>query len=103
MTHSKRRARGPSRRRDKAAEARASATQAAQRRAESRKITVETYHRRRVLGWSLVALAIAIGVQHLLSHLGFFHVISPGWDDLLVGYPMAALLGIAGSIVLSKA
>jgi hypothetical protein len=56
-----------------------------------------------MIGWTLVGFGVAIGVQHLLSHLGFFHVISPGWDDLLVGYPMAALLGITGSIVLSKA
>jgi hypothetical protein len=103
MARSRRRGRGPSRRRDKAAEARATATQASQRRAEGGKITVEAYRRRRVIGWTLVGFGVAIGLQHLLSHLGFFHVISPGWDDLLVGYPMAALLGITGSIVLSKA
>ena len=103
MARSKRGGRGPSKRRNKPAEARAAATQASQRKAEGGKITVEAYRRRRVLGWTLVGLAVAIGVQHLMSHLGFFHVISPGWDDLAVGYPMAALLGITGSIVLSKA
>jgi hypothetical protein len=103
MARSRRGGRGPSQRRDKAAEARAAATQASQRRSEREKITPTAYRRRRFVGWSLVGLGVAIGVQHLFSHLGFFHVISPGWDDLVVGYPMAALLGITGQIVLSKA
>jgi hypothetical protein len=34
--------------------------------------------------------------------MGFYHVISAGWDDLLVGYPIAAALGIAGAVVLSR-
>jgi hypothetical protein len=35
--------------------------------------------------------------------MGFFQVISAGMDDLVVGYPIAAALGIADSVVLSKA
>lgn len=66
-------------------------------------MTLAQYRRRRAAGWALVALGVAIGVQHWLAHLGLFHVISPGWDDLVVGYPMAALLVIVGSIVLTKA
>ncbi len=77
-------------------------TQAAQRRAEATKLTPAAYQRRRVLGWSLVALGVVVGLQHLVAHLGFFNVISPGVDDLVVGYPLAGLLGIAGAIVLSK-
>jgi hypothetical protein len=30
-------------------------------------------------------------------------VISAGWYDLLVGYPIAAALGIAGSVIFPKA
>jgi hypothetical protein len=97
------RARGPSRRRDKTGDARAAATQASQRRAERGKITPTAYRRRRIVGWSLVGLGVAIGVQHLFSHMGFFQVISAGMDDLVVGYPIAAALGIADSVVLSKA
>ena len=93
----------PRKRRDAAAEGRARQTQAAQHRAETKKVSVEQYRRRRVLGWTLVALGVVTGVQHLLSHWGLFNVISRGWDDLAVGYPMAALLGVAGAIVLSKA
>jgi len=54
------------------------------------------------LGWALVSLGVAVGVQHLLAHWGLFTVISRGWDDLAVGYPMAGLLAIAGTIVLSR-
>ena len=104
MSRSRRRGgRGPSRRRDKTGDARAAATQASQRRAERGKITPTAYRRRRIVGWSLVGLGVAIGIQHLISHMGSFQVISAGWDDLLVGYPIAAALGIAGSVVLSKA
>lgn len=90
------------RRRDKGAEARARATQAAQREAESRKLTLAAYRKRRVFGWTLVGLGAVVFVQHLISHMGVFNLISPGWDDLVVGYPMAGLLGLAGAIVLTK-
>jgi hypothetical protein len=91
-----------SRRREKAKQARARETQAAQREAEAKKISPAAYTRRRFLGWGLVALAVVVFVQHLMTHLGFFHVISPGWDDLVVGYPMALLLGVGGAIILSR-
>lgn len=94
------RAGGP--RRDKAAEARARETQASQQKSETRQITLAQYRRRRVLGWTLVGLGIAVFVQHLISHLGFFTLISPGWDDLVAGYPLAGLLGIGGVILLTK-
>jgi hypothetical protein len=104
MPPSRQRSKGSARvkRRDKAAEARARETRAAQREAEERKMTLGAYRRRRVLRWSLVTLGVIVGVQHFLSHLGFFSLISPGVDDIVAGYPLAALLGIAGVIVLSK-
>lgn len=90
------------RRRDKASQARARETQASQRQAETTKLTLAQYRRRRVLGWGLVGLGGVVFVQHLLSHMGFFTLISRGWDDLVAGYPLAAVLGIAGAILLSK-
>ncbi len=60
------------------------------------------YLRRRILGWILVALGVIVGVQHLGHHLGFYTLISEGWDDLVAGYPLALLLGVAGAIVLSR-
>ena len=60
------------------------------------------YRRRRFLGWALVSLGIAVVAQHLPSHWGPFTVISRGWDELAVGYLMAGLLAIAGTIVLSR-
>ena len=93
----------PTKRRNKHGEARARETQAAQKRAEVRQISPEAYRRRRAFGWSLVVLGAVVGVQHLLSHMGFFTIISRGWDDLVAGYPLAVLLAIGGAIVLSKA
>jgi hypothetical protein len=88
--------------RDKAREARARETQAAQARAESRKLSPAAYKRRRVIGWTLVALGVIVFVQHLISHAGFFTLISPGWDDLVAGYPLAGLLGLGGVLLLSR-
>lgn len=98
----RRRARPGSRRRNKTRESRARETQAAQREAEGKKISPEAYRRKRILGWVLVALGVIVGGQHLGHHLGFYTLISDGWDDIVAGYPLALLLGVAGAIVLSK-
>ncbi|MFN8233182.1 MAG: hypothetical protein U0V56_06840 [Actinomycetota bacterium] len=79
-------------------------TQAAQRKAEERKkLTLGQYRFRRGLGWTLVALAIAVGISHWLAHIGVWRFASPAMMDLTAGYPLAAALAIGGSIVLSKA
>ena len=67
-----------------------------------RKLTPAQYERRRRLGWGLVALGVVVFSQHLFSHMGFFTVVSSGWDDLLIGYPVAVLLGAGGAVLLSK-
>lgn len=101
MPQSKQRRRGgvQAKRRDKTGQAR---VRVAQRQAEAKKLTPAAYRRRRILGWTLVALGVVVGVQHFISHLGVFSLISPGVDDVVAGYPLAGLLGIAGAIVLSK-
>ncbi len=57
----------------------------------------------RTAGWSLVAAGVLIGVSHWFAHLGTWSFASSGVMDLVAGYPMAGLLGVAGAIVLSKA
>ncbi len=62
---------------------------------------LSNWSRRRVLSWSLFALAGLVAVQHLVAHAGFRPIpISMGWQDLLIGYPMAIVLAIAGGIAL---
>ena len=68
----------------------------------SRKLTPAQYQRRRSLGWALILLGVVVFGQHLFSHMGFFTVITSGWDDLLIGYPTAALLVFGGAVLLSK-
>jgi hypothetical protein len=58
--------------------------------------------RERMLGWSLVGVAVVVGVSHLLTHVGVWGFASQGVMDLVAGYPMAALLGITGAIVLGR-
>jgi hypothetical protein len=101
MPKSKGRRTGGSRDR-KVRKARAIETQAAQRKAERRKLTPRQYAVRRAIGWTLVGLGVAVFVQHLVSHAGFFTLVSPGVDDVVAGYPLAAVLGIGGVVVLSR-
>ena len=55
---------------------------------------------RRLATWALFSLAVIVVVQHLVAHAGFRPLpIGMGWQDLLAGYPMAALLAICGAIV----
>lgn len=89
------------RKRRKTRQREARETQVAQQKAEKKKITPEQYMMRRVFGWGLVALALAVGVSHWLAHFGVLYEDTGLWD-LTIGYPMAGLLGVTGAIVLSK-
>jgi hypothetical protein len=71
------------------------------KRAE-KKLSPRRYALRRALGWSLVGLAVVMGVVHLMTHLDVWDFAQQGVEDLLFGYPMAAALGIAGAVVLSR-
>jgi hypothetical protein len=55
------------------------------------------------VGWALVSLAVLVAVVDLLAHLGLRPLpLTVGWQDLLVGYLMAALLAIVGFVYLSQ-
>jgi hypothetical protein len=88
-------------RRRKVQQERARETQLAQKAAEVKKLTYRQYVLRRAMGWSLVGLAVAVGASHWLAHLGLLYEDRAVWD-LTIGYPTAALLGIAGAVVLSR-
>lgn len=50
---------------------------------------------RPVVYGTLFVLAILIVVQHLFAHAGFRPLpLSMGWQDILVGYPTAAVVAI---------
>jgi len=56
---------------------------------------------RRIAAWSLFGLAVVIGVVHVLAHSGLQPIpVTMGWQDILIGYPTAALLALAGLFVL---
>lgn len=62
---------------------------------------LSSWSRRRILSWSLFGLAGLVVVQHLIAHGGFQPLpMSMGWQDLIVGYPMAIFLAIMGGITL---
>lgn len=85
-------------------ERRARQTQAAQKAAtQHKKLTLAQYRLRRTAGWSLVAVALFVGTFHWTTHLGMWNIAAQGAQDLYFGYPLAAVLGVAGAMVLSKA
>jgi hypothetical protein len=53
--------------------------------------------RRRIFGWVLVAVGTVMAVVHMVTHLGRLNIV--GYQDLLLGYPMAAMLILAGFMV----
>jgi len=88
--------------RDRRRQARARETQTAQQRAKARQISPKAYRVRRATGWGLIGLALVVAVSHWLTHVGAWDFARQGIEDLVAGYPMAALLGIGGAIVLSR-
>lgn len=55
---------------------------------------------RRIASWALMLLGVVVAAQHLVAHAGFRPIpISMGAQDLLIGYPTAALLFIAGAVL----
>ncbi|GAB2917587.1 hypothetical protein GCM10027047_14130 [Rhodococcus aerolatus] len=50
----------------------------------------------------LVAVGLAVGVLHVVTHLGAFSVLSPpGLQDLVMGYPAAGVIVVAGVLLLT--
>lgn len=98
----KRRAATVAKARDRRREARARETQAAQQRAEASKLSPRAYRAHRALGWGLVGFGIVVAMSHWLTHIGTWDFASQGIEDLIAGYPMAALLVVVGAVVLSR-
>ncbi len=58
---------------------------------------------RRIFGWSLAVVAMAVAVVHWTAHIGYRPIpLSMGAQDLLLGYPAAALLGVTAAIILGQ-
>jgi hypothetical protein len=56
--------------------------------------------RRRILGWAMVTVGTVMAVVHMVTHLGRLNIV--GYQDLLLGYPMAAMLILAGVIIAAQ-
>ncbi|MFJ7244342.1 hypothetical protein ACIQWA_06780 [Kitasatospora sp. NPDC098652] len=56
--------------------------------------------RRFKAGIALVTFAILMAVVHFLEHAGAFKLTNSGLDDLLFGWPAAAVIAVAGLIVM---
>ena len=73
------------------------------RRAKSSDVNKQLsgWSKRRIASWSLFGLAALVAGQHLVAHAGWRPLPIPmGWQDLLLGYPMAIALAVVGGIVM---
>jgi len=73
------------------------------RKRQSREINrqLHPWTKRRVAAWTLFVLAFVIAVQHIFAHLGTRPIpIGMGLQDIVIGWPMAGLIGIAGLMIL---
>ena len=56
--------------------------------------------RRMLVSCALAAVALVVGIQHLVAHAGWRPIpIGMGAQDLLIGYPVAGLIGAAALFV----
>ena len=69
---------------------------ASERVERDRQRRLRDWRRRRLLAGTLFALGTLVGISHWLEHLGAFTLYRSGVDDLIAGYPMAALLIFLG-------
>jgi hypothetical protein len=90
-------------RRTRVREERYYVTRTEQARVQSRRRSAGRRHAARLGGAALVLIGAVMGIAHVFEHLGAFRLLAPGWQDLLLGYPMAGLLVISGLVLLSSA
>ncbi len=65
----------------------------------------KNYHHHRLLvrlGQAIMALGLMVGLSHWIAHVVMTGG-PPGIQDLLIGYPTAAVLMIAGAILAGRA
>lgn len=57
----------------------------------------------RITGFSLVGIGLAMAASHIIAHLGHLRFLpTSGTQDLLIGFPMAALLVLAGVVLAGR-
>lgn len=79
------------------------AEEAKERRRKNREINrqLHPWTRRRVAAWILFVIAFIVAVNHIFAHLGDRLVpMGMGTQDLVIGWPMAALIGLAGLLII---
>ena len=52
-----------------------------------------------MLAYVMFAVAAVLAVSHVFEHFGTFQLMSPGLEDLLIGWPMAGMLAVSGAII----
>lgn len=70
----------------------------AQQKVASAQLDLAHRHRRHMQAYALYGVAVVIAIGHFFEHANVFHLMSPGLEDLLIGWPIAALLALVGAM-----
>lgn len=70
----------------------------AQQKAARAQVDLAHRHRRHMQAYALYSVAIVIAIGHFFEHAHVFQLMSPGLEDILIGWPMAALLALVGAM-----
>ncbi len=55
--------------------------------------------RRHAIAYAMFTVAAVMAITHVFAHAGSVTVLAQGWQDLLLGWPMAGMIAISGAIV----
>ena len=90
-------------RRNRRAAARNPEDRAARERRRQVNRQLRVWTPRRVAGWVVAVVAMAVALVHWVAHIGYRPIpLTMGAQDLFVGYPAAALLGVVAVIILGQ-
>jgi hypothetical protein len=70
----------------------------AQQKVAAAQLDLARRHRRHMQAYALYGIAAVIAIGHFFEHAQVFQLMSPGLEDLLIGWPMAAFLALVGAI-----
>ena len=63
---------------------------------------LRSHGRNQRFAYAIFVAAAVIGVGHFFEHFGTFKIVSSGFEDFFLGWPMSGALVVVGAIVLGK-
>jgi len=76
------------------------ARQTQQQQAEAAaKLDLAARTRRHRTAWAMWVVAAVMAIAHFFEHFGVIRLMSAGWQDFLLGWPMAGALAVLAAVI----